>query len=93
MQHQFSMVATAVIDKCGLAAQPGDILEHVTPIQVAMLKYQRLAREATPDDYATCALEPEPDPEPLPPTEPEPLPPAATRRQRRAYRRRDLTAE
>ena len=80
-----SMIATTLIDRPGIFAMEGERL-NVTPIQAAMLKYQKLARFATKDD-----AEPEPPP---PPPEPEPPPIAAkATRPRRTYRRRDMTAE
>jgi len=78
-----AMIATTLIDRPDIFAVEGERL-NVTPIQAAMLKYQKLARFATKDD-----AEPEP-----PPPEPEPPPIAAkATRPRRTYRRRDMTAE
>jgi hypothetical protein len=81
---RFPMIATTLIDRKDLAAEPGDRFDS-TPIQAAMLMYRKLARPATPADDV------EPDVAPIP--EPAPEIVEAPKRRRRSYRTRNLTAE
>lgn len=88
---RFAMVATDTIDRAGIVASPGDIID-VSPIYAAMLTYHKLARFATAADYVTRQIDPDPDP-PAPAPEPDPPPPPIAARNKRTYRRRDMRPE